>query len=251
MKFNLDEVRNFLKKASISELKKLPEGFYILVHHFRGKTVHLDFRIKKNHHLNGMTILTAIPGEIQETVKDIKKAQQLSETMRQKFYPQMDSTKKVGAIEKRMHPLEWFTVVEDIFPPGSIGSTKFEEGVFFLYDAGQGYFGVDKPYFREYWWDGVRFQKKRIIFRMLEILPEWKESFPKQTIAWFCWVAKEDTPYILFHSLDEIGFVPVFGKSYLPPWWEEKIKSKYWHAEDMNKRIQTLFDAQKEAHKLK
>ncbi|GAI13008.1 unnamed protein product, partial [marine sediment metagenome] len=125
-----------------------PKGRFHIDDHARGKSSHKDLRIKRNDHLEGWTITDQIEGAIDERVDSVSdwKKYPWNDPKIFKFQPDMgDRNVKAVAIKKFQQPLVWLNVRNVAFPPGSVGATKLEWGVFRAVDEGMAYMGVKKP----------------------------------------------------------------------------------------------------------
>jgi len=227
--------------------KQYPKNYAIIVNHFRGKSVHLDFRRKQNGSLEGETILNAPKELIKEDVDTITKGKKWNKVLLEKgkFRPDMNPTKKAVLVGKATQPLVWLNVREVSYPPGSVGATRFEWGTFITMDEGTAYPGAQRPYFKEFFLDMKHFKKKRMVERLLGVSPEWEKP-PKAPTQWQAWTNMTDeTPYILSkrQRKDKRDYIPKEGEKAIPPWWEEKIKPEHrWWKEDLKpkERMQRL-----------
>jgi len=244
---------DFKELLKIKEARPLRAKYSaILVVHFRGKSAHKDFRVKMNEHLEGWTFTDAPKGEITGDVNTLEDGKYWLKKVHWKFRPDMNPNEKVVAIPKAHQPLVWLTIREGelppdiayfyeipiqevVFPPGSIGATRFEEGVFITAATGFAYPGVRKPYFQE-WFLDMGGYKGRMVIRAIKVGEEWEKP-PKGPIQWQVWFnMKDQTPYVLSKRAQEKEFVPEEGESCLPPEWEEKIKPEFkWWLKNLDK----------------
>jgi len=247
------------------DLKKLkdpadyPKNYAVLVDHFRctgehpedvqepqpgfsaetirkGKSCHLDRRRKVDNYLEGSTLAHLPKGAITESVDTLEEARYWQKRVKWKFRPDMDPTEKVVVIPKAKQPLVWLNIREVVFPPGSVGATRFEEGVFLTRDEGMLYPGVQKPYFKEYFFDMKDF-KGRYVERLIAVRPEWEKP-PKAPLQWQAWFnMKDQTPYLLSRrGRLKRDIVPPDEESWLPPEWEKKINPKFrWWLKDLTR----------------
>ena len=217
-------------------LEEYPKNYGILVNHFRGKSVHLDFRRKQNGFLEGETILHQPSGLIDEDVNTLAKGEKWNKILLEKgkFRPDMDPNKKVVIVPKETHPLDWLNVREDVFPPGSVGATRFTEGVFITADEGMVYPGTQKPYFKEFFLDMKKF-KGRMVERIIGVGEEWESPPAGVELQWQAWTnLKNQTPYLLSRrGRERREDVPPNMVSWLPPEWEKKIPTdmRWWEKE--------------------
>ncbi|MBA7496407.1 hypothetical protein ES702_07015 [subsurface metagenome] len=220
-----------------------PKGRFHLDSHFRGASVHRDLRIKRNDHLIGYTITDQVEGAIKEKIKTLADARKYKWNDKDvfKFQPDMgDRNVKTVAIPKAQQPLVWLNVRNVVFPPGSVGATKMESGVFLPVDEGMAYIGVQKPYFKEWFLDGKHF-KGRLVFRLIPVRPEWIKK-PKAKLQIQCWMTestpKGQLPYLLSpRGRSRKDVAPPEGESWLPPEWEKKIKVEHrWWPDSKSKQ---------------
>jgi len=229
-----------------ANLLNLPKNFYVIVEHFRGKSVHKDFRVKMNEHLEGFTITDQRLGFLKEDVDSFEQAKSYVEQRDSgRLYPEAPPAKHVFAIPKAKQPLVWLRVVKDIFPPGSVGATRFEEGVFYARDWGVLWQGVQKPYFKEFFLRGKNFSGT-LVFRLLTARPEW-EKVPEEGLHWEAFFTRQDSPpYLLSRrGRERADYIPPEGVSGIPPEFENYIENKYpdlvwWNGkEESRKKILT------------
>lgn len=103
-----------------------PKGWFALIHHARGSSIHKDLRIKANSHLSpGFTITDQVEGAITEkikTVSDLRKWK-WNDPKFFKFQPDMgDKNIKTVVVPKADQPLPWLGIRNVVFPPGSVGA---------------------------------------------------------------------------------------------------------------------------------
>ena len=243
------EKEEFIEKTEVEEIQKeglpialrelfkpspenYPKNYGVLVNHYRGKSLHLDFRRKQNGFLMGETLLTAPKGLITEPVKTLQDANKWNEILwnKSKFRPDMNPNEKILLTGKAKQPLMWLNVRKNVFEPGSVGATRFEEGVYSLWDDGMVYPGVQKPYFREFFLDMKKF-KGRMVERLIGVGEAWEKP-PKGAVVWEAWTNMvEQTPYLLTRrARTKKDYIPKEGEKAIPPEWEAKIKPefKWW-----------------------
>jgi len=228
----------------------LPLGWFIIQLHFRGASVHKDFRRKQNSHLKGRTFTDQVAGAITESVDNITKLNRWAAKWKDsgiyKFQPDMgDKNIKVVAIKKADEPLVWATITNVCFPPGSVGATRFEPGCFKIIDEGLSDEGTQKPYFEEYFLRG-KYYKGRLVIRLIPVRKEWIKK-PKAKLQWQTWMCKRDLnsqlPYLLTaRGRKKRDTVPPDGQSWIWKEWENRIPSelRWWkgrpsRAEKLNK----------------
>jgi len=219
-----------------------PKGWFILTDHSRGKSIHKDLRFKRNDHLEGYTITDQVEGAIKERIDSLSdfKKYPWNDSKIFKFQPDMgDRNVKCVAIKKSDQPIQWLNVRDVAFPPGSVGASRFEWGVFRAVDEGMSYQGTQKAYFNEWFLDGKHF-KGRLIFRLIPVRPEWRKK-PKARLQWQTWLGAHTTkgqlPYLLSpRGRSRKDVAPPEGESWLPPEWEKKIKAEFrWWPDSKSK----------------
>jgi len=159
---------------------------YVCHHHFRGKSIHADFRIEsmENKDLIGWTINNMIPDSIQEPVTAIEQAKSLKIDEYSKIDWQTGEfakRKKSGTEtlvdvelvceKKAVEPHPWLEI-EGVVKPGTVGATKQYPGVFLIVDKGTCEYGAQKPWVHEYFPQSDRNKggfRYRILFRQLRV----------------------------------------------------------------------------------
>lgn len=165
---------------------------YVVQHHWRGKSVHADFRIESVDHefLIGWTLNVLIAGRIGDPVLSLADARKL----RIADYSKIDwdsgrfaKRRKQGAealvdVEivaerKAIEPKPWLDVegkTEDPEPGERppVGATRNFPGVFQVVDKGVCEYGAQKPWFHEYFPRSDRDEggfRSRLLFRQLRV----------------------------------------------------------------------------------
>jgi DNA adenine methylase len=222
--------------------EKLPEGFFILENHFRGQSVHMDFRLKEDGALDGETFLSQIEGVPDEPVRTLEEAKAYYEEWRRspekvaKVYPDLPQNKGWMISEKETQPLEWLQMIDTIIEPGQVGSTKEFPGVFFLLDYGLAFRTVKKPWFQETWIFGKDFKGLRYVARMIPTQKGYKKA-GKLPVFWRAHFADPASPPYVFSPsfFQQDEWVPT--ESALPPQWEAVIPEKLrWWDKDLPKK---------------
>jgi len=238
-RYETKPLKNTKFKEFLAEGKKpldqYPKNYAILVNHFRGQSVHLDFRRKQNGWLEGETIANEPAGLITEEVDTLEKGRKWNQVLLKdgKFRPDMDPNQKVVMFPKSKQPLEWINVREVVVEPGTVGATSEGPGVFITMDEGMAFPGAQRPYFREFFLDMGHFKQKRIVERLIGVSQEWDKP-PKGATQWQCWITDDEVPYILSmrQRKNKRDYVPKDGEMAIPPWWEDKIKPEFkWWSE--------------------
>jgi len=240
-------------KKILGEMQRLqlqreyPKYSFVMQHHWRGKSCHLDFRRKVNVHLEGETILDQPAGVVKEPVETMDEAARQEKRIDWKFDPKMDPTKHVLVTGKAKQPLVWLGV-EGIVEKGEIGATKEFVGVFYVSDRGSYMPGVEKAYFKEFFLYGNKRFKNgiRMVERLIETqarrdAEEEDEGRPPTggPLVWETWIAKEDRPYLLtLRGRRRRDYVPAQGVSALNERWEKLIKQEFrwWKKKGLSRK---------------
>ncbi|RLJ09965.1 MAG: hypothetical protein DRP15_01725 [Candidatus Aenigmatarchaeota archaeon] len=140
--------------------------------------------------------------------------------------------------ELAKQPKIWLTV-EGVVPPGSVGATKQNPGVFHIIDKGRVYFGAQKPYFHEYFLKSTMknglFKKDdwtRVVVRAVNVQvidPETKKPRPGKELMWRVLIPGDQTPYCLGRGMKK-KWVPPKDYIPVPPEWRKGEKYEEWLA---------------------
>jgi hypothetical protein len=222
------QAENNIWIRAAKDAERKPKYFAVFVHHYRGRTCHLDFRVKMNDHLEGWTIMDEPKGIIRERVDTLKEAKYYQELVDWKFSPTMNPDIPCVARKKpRQQPI-WLNIhhrflqEKAIFPPGGIGATKFEPGLFYYVDSGFAYPGFRRKDFYEYFLD-MKLFKGRMVIRYLRLNEDYR------------WLArtnmKDQTPYILSIRARSKKVIPPEDRSCIYPKWEKKVPKelRWWN----------------------
>ena len=163
---------------------------YVVQNHWRGKSVHADFRVEMRDGklLVGFTMNTQIAGVVDEAVVTLDQAQAWTKRMDElskidwrdgewalRSKPGADKPVRtsIQSERKQAHPFAWIDVegktkdTEEGKPPAP-GATAEFPGVFHIVDQGEIEFGVQKPWFHEYFVRGNG-MNYRLMFRQLTL----------------------------------------------------------------------------------
>lgn len=173
-------------KGGISQYMEYPtqgsKRNFVMQHHWRGRSVHVDFRMEVNDHLVGWTLLDTPPGteevtSIPEALKMLKKLDWKFQFAKQNKGIRAETKCKSEICDEWMYnikekdnewilykkpdeelseleelarqPKEWLRV-QGILKPGEVGATKEKVGVISIIEKGTFWEGTQKPYFHEY-----------------------------------------------------------------------------------------------------
>lgn len=206
---------------------------FVMQHHWRGASVHKDFRMEMNNHLVGWTILDNPSGTPDVTTMPEAEAQI------KKLDWSFDFTKKnkgLRAETKARQPKEWIKV-NGVVKPGEVGATKEESGVIDIIEHGIFWEGTQKPYFHEYFLktDIGNFLPKdkwaRVIFRGVQVPkidPVTKKPIKGQMeYMWKCMIPSTQIAYALQRGIKK-GWKPPKGVIPIPPDQRQGPLYKQW-----------------------
>lgn len=227
----LDDFLEIAEQAGILQIKHRAETElmddkphnFIFQHHYRGRSVHTDFRIKFGKELIGWTLDDQIEGSIPEPVTTLEQAKELDDKVSKlsnKPASYKENRKKILVEKKLPEPDEWFDL-EGVVPKGEVGATKNYPGVFSIYERGKLYFGAVKPYFVEMFLNGKKFTGRWVIRQ----LPNPFSSHPK--FVYLFWKPQDQMPYVLTKRAVEKEWMPPEGISALPPEIRKQIPKEY------------------------
>jgi len=249
----IEKARSFSVDKQVQVAKsrnygKIPPHFGVFQLHFRGKSLHIDFRflLPDRASWSGKTILNQIEGVPSEPVTAIEEAKRFANMILKKkaevskFYPGMPSGQGVVVIPKfegKSSFLEWLVLGAAKVDWPHAGATKEFPGVFYPLDFGWHMQTVDKPWFEEHWIFFKHF-RGRLVFRALPASKKYKGRIGKAPIFWRAHFANpESPPYVFSRSFfdDPEDWVPV--DSALPPHWEAVVpKDLRWWEQSYSKK---------------
>jgi len=238
-------------------LESPPEtGIYefVIQHHYRGASFHIDFRLEHNSWLIGWTLMDQKEGVIKESVDTIQEAKladkDLGKISKVNNEPGMKNV-KVLAEPKARQPKIWLRL-QGVTDPGEVGGTREFPGIFNIIDKGIVEYGSQKTWFHEYWIHGTNFDG-RWVMRKLPVAPGWERVGEEKTV-WMAWKAKDPLPYVLSADTVRDGWMPPLGFSALPKETRSKIldEFQYWKSkeeEDAKVKRDALVDWIKSEHR--
>jgi hypothetical protein len=195
---------------------------FVMQHHWRGRSVHIDLRMEMNDHLVGWTILDNPAGTPE--VKTVADAEATRKTLDWAFNFNKKN-KGIRAEGKARQPKEWLQV-HGIVKPGEVGSTRNETGVFDIVEHGVFWEGAQKPYFHEYFLktdQGTYLPKGkwvRVVLRAVEVPkidPITKKPIKDQIeLMWKFMIPGDQTAYALQRGMKK-GWKPPKGVIPIPP----------------------------------
>lgn len=239
---------------------------FVLQAHIRGESCHGDLRIQISKNLLIGYTLNWIK-EVKTSPSSVTDAKSiLSKIMPDQW--NLLSSKKFVVETKAPEPIDWMSIDNAHFPPGSVGATKFTDGFMIILDQGSVEFGALKSHYREYFFDG-KHMPKRFVFRLLpnvwrdkpleqnelDKLSNLKSSssyakvlqlskHTKQTssktgshiVVWLGFAADKASPYVISKRAVKEKWMPPLGISALPLTVKDSIHPDfhYWSAKSMS-----------------
>lgn len=217
---------------------------FVMQFHWRGKSVHIDWRMVVNDHLVGWTILNPY-GKGTPEISTLEAAKSFFGSHKGEVMFRADNP-NVGrrAETKAKQPKEWVKA-QGIVKPGGVGATRFEVGVLHIFNEGQVIFGAQKSYFHEYF---IHSEKEgifpinkwtRIIVRAVnvdQIDPVTKQKIRGTELIWRAMIPGDQEPYAISNRAMKKewkapkGYIPFpeeWAKGMFPEQykkWEEWIK---------------------------
>lgn len=221
----------------------------VLQAHFRGKSVHGDFRIAANGYLIGYTLAMQVAGKVPDvnTLPEAKKIGATFSVEGSSWNKPFNAPNRVYAATKAPEPKQWLGV-EEAFEPGTVGATREEAGVMVILAEPRVTWGERTPYFHEYFLEKDPKFSGLLTFRLLvseagkpsDPEVEAGRKMPKGVPFWVAMFAKDLVPSVLKPRAVEVGRIPPQGYSYLPPKLKAVVPKEfqYWHAKDEKERKQ-------------
>jgi len=240
---------------------------FVLQLHFRGRSVHGDFRVMLEKILEGWTISLQQPGYIKEPVMNLAQARRYFQDPKAwkfdfakgEILPRQVQTTIQGrprtivrpgnlrAMPKKAEiPSDWLRVegVTERPDPGEripVGATKNYPGVFLIADQGRAEIGARKPWFFEYFLHG-KYLKGRYVFRLVGrreatekgvLPPGQQEERAREPYYWVMMKPDTELPYVLSQDAIEAKWLPPKGISALPLAMRRKVPKelRYWEVE--------------------
>jgi len=223
-------------ELALAPYLEMPKGEhpFVMQHHWRGRSVHVDWRMKANGYLVGWTVLDNPKGTPRvETMEEAKRAL--------KSVPFIFKAKNLNmgrrAETKARQPLDWLRV-HGVTKPGDPGATRERIGVISIFEKGVWISGVQKPYFHEYFIKssiGTFFPKNqwfRIVIRRIGVPvldPETKKPLKKREAMWRALIPSTQEPYVISQRAMKRKYKPPkTNTTPFPIEWTKKNFSKQY-----------------------
>ncbi|MBI2933003.1 MAG: DNA adenine methylase [Planctomycetes bacterium] len=145
---------------------------YVVQEHWRGQSVHADYRIElRSDELIGWTLNALVAGAVKDPVTTLAQAKALKPADYSKIDWETGEFSEIVAERKGVHPHAWLTVEGEV-APGQVGATEKLPAIFHIVDKGVCEYGAQKPWFHEYFPRSEREKggfRYRLFFRQLRV----------------------------------------------------------------------------------
>lgn len=243
------EMRADVEKANPVELLATPgAGPHPAVYqlHYRGRSVHGDLRIKLNGKLIGWTLMVQKAGSVPEVTK-VDQARRLAEGLGlsgNRIHKPLD-TARVQATPKLPQPLEWLKVDNRVFDEGEVGATAEGGGVMIAVDHPEVEWGVQEPYYHEYFLSGAEWFNGILRFRQLQGggRPASEGGMPEGELFWVARMGVDLVPSILQPRAVQTGKMPPDGISWIPLSLMKAMPKEYRYWEAKGTKAREMRDA--------
>ena len=210
--------------------------------HCIGRTAHFDVRFQVDGHLIGWTLPCARKGKLPD-VNTPEQARKLYAGWKKdggnKYLKGILAPSGLLGVTKQTQPVEWLDVDDRVFKPGEVGAFSRQEGVMIAVAHPKVEWGIQEPYFHEYFLTEDDEWAGSLLLRLL--VGGRGEETPKGDTYWRAIFAKKPFPYVLTDRAVKKGTMPPLGKSALPKSFEDALPKglHYWEAktEDEARRI--------------
>jgi hypothetical protein len=215
--------------------------------HFRGKSLHTDYRVDVGDHLVGWTLASQIAGKIPD-IETLEQAKGIIESYSpergNKYLKPMYGTSHLFATMKAAQPKEWLKV-QGMVEPGGVGATRYEEGLFLIVDKPTTEFGYQSKEFHEYFltgskigWNGVLYFRQ--IDRATLKLPG--EKHPSR-LMWITSFKTNLLPYMLSSRAVRLKKMPPDGISGIPSTLMSQVPKEFRYWEEKGEKAREVRDA--------
>jgi hypothetical protein len=209
----------------------------VLQSHFRGASLHSDLRMDVGPDLIGLTLNTQKAGRVREPVDTLAEARRIDRTWKVDgsfFYKAMLAPAGVRAEAKKRQPKAWLKLEDSVFEEGSVGATRFEQGVIVVTDRPKVEWGVQDADFHE--WFFTEGKKLNGILMARKLSGQDGEF-------WRSFVSKEFLPSILKRRAVESKRMPPDGFSWIPRTLEQVTPPEFRYWKEKGAKAREVRDA--------
>lgn len=232
----------------------------VFQYHFRGKSLHVDLRMKvAPDFLVGWTLSTQRPGVVPvvDTVEEAKRIGDGFSPDGDRYGKPFRSPARVAAFQKMRQPIEWLEISGRKFEPGEVGASPNEVGVIVAVDRPSVEWGIQKPFFHEYFFTGkdstvqgiMAFRQLTGTSKAIKLEGEGGDPYeqgrrtPEGETFWTGMITKSTLPSVLKPRAVREGTMPPNGKSALPRSLEVVTPKQFRYWEATGKEAQDIRDA--------
>ncbi len=208
-------------ESLLSMPKRAGKRDAVLQSHFRGTSLHSDLRMDVGPDLAGVTLATQKAGRIKQPVETLAEARKVDRTWEiggSFFYKSMLAPDGVFGTPKLRQPKAWLKLEDSVFEPGSVGATRFKEGVIIVTDRPKVEWGTQDDDFHEWFFTQGKKLNGVLMMRRMD------------GGNWKAFVSKEFLPSILKRRALQSLRMPPDGFSWIPKTLEEitPAEFRYW-----------------------
>jgi len=247
--FALKEMRDLEKQGDplldTPKKGKRPAVFQL---HFRGRSVHGDFRILIDDYLIGWTLSLQKEGAIKEPVLSVTEGKHIAagyDVAEGNPYlkPFLAPDGIYAEPKSARQPRAWLDVADETSDPGSVGATRNFPAVFVLMEHPKVEFGRQSPHFHEYFVSGSKYMNGVVMFRQLVSQGEQEGGTRAGEAFWKMFLSKNYLPSVLNRRTVEKGDMPPDGISWLPELLERDVPQEYRYWEKKGADAKKIRDA--------
>ncbi len=229
----------------------------ILQAHIRGNSLHLDFRAQVDDFLVGWTLAAQRAGKVRgiDSIADAKRLVQTFSMAGSRWNKPLRAPNRLFATPKSTQPIDWLKLKAEEFPVGAVGASRNKRGFMAVIAEPRVSFGIQKPFFHEYFLEGDSRFVGILAFRLLtgQRQPTQEELEAGRRTRrgepfWTGLITKSLLPSVLKPRAKKVRTLPPLGKSALPPGLEQATprEFQYWKARTVKEQEETrnaLIDA--------
>lgn len=214
----------------------------VLQLHFRGKSVHGDFRVQTGDELIGYSI--ALQRADKLLVSDKGSAARIARTFAvtgSEWSRSLAAPSAVFCSLKQTHPAAWLKADNAEFGPGAVGATPDAPGYMFAVARPKVCRGVTTPVLHEYFLEKDPRMQGRLVFRHMLVKDDEDQEVDVEKRSRNIWrvaLAEDLVPHILTTKAIRAGYIGPKGWSLLPPRLKAVVPDslQYWLADSEKER---------------
>jgi len=224
----------------------------VVQYHFRGKSLHMDLRMKIDGYLVGWTMANQREGRVPD-VNTVEQARMIADEFSpdgSRYTKPFIAPARLACYPKSRQPLAWLDMDNKVFEPGTVGGTREEAGVMVVADRPKVEWGIQKPYFHEQFFTNGKALNGVMYFRQLSGAKEAAENEQddeghpaSDRFFWTCMVSKSALPSVLKPHAVQRGTMPPQGRSAIPSTLEEATPKQFRYWEMNGREAQEARDA--------